>query len=120
LFQALDWLLPENTDGIISPPKVGKMSNPTFGIIILTFVAIGLVSFDGFLGFSYLATFFVKGVKPCDLYDDASSESAVGEQQSLVLKRYHGQIKTRQPSPFLASRRTHNENVDDEIAALLR
>lgn len=119
MFQALDWLLPENPDDIVTPPKVGKMSNPTFGIIILTFVTIGLVSFDGFLGFSYLATFFVKGVKPCDLFEDASSESAVAEQQSQVLKRNHGQTKTRQP-PFLSSRRTHNENVDDEIAALLR
>eukprot|EP00804_Cyclotella_cryptica_P021786 CCRYP_000771-RA/>CCRYP_000771-RA protein AED:0.52 eAED:0.53 QI:0/0/0/1/0/0/2/0/84 len=76
--------------------------------------------FDGFLGFSYLASFFVKGVKPCDLYDDASPESAPSEQQTLVLKRNLGLIKTRQPSPFKASRRTHNESVDDEIAALLR
>eukprot|EP00804_Cyclotella_cryptica_P021777 CCRYP_000772-RB/>CCRYP_000772-RB protein AED:0.08 eAED:0.08 QI:194/0.75/0.8/1/1/1/5/77/1048 len=120
LFQALDWLLPENTDDIVTAPNAGKMSNPTFGFIILTLVAIGLVSFDGFLGFSYLASFFVKGVKPCDLYDDASPESAPSEQQTLVLKRNLGLIKTRQPSPFKASRRTHNESVDDEIAALLR
>ena len=38
---------------------------------MLVLVIIGLVGCDGFLGFSYLASLFVKGAMPHQLYDEA-------------------------------------------------
>lgn len=120
-FQSLDWLS-ENTDEIGSIPRVGKLSNPPFGILMMALVAIALISFDGFLGFSYLASFFVKGVKPSDLYNEACPESDKKgtSNPSLPAQRNHTQAKSRHLPTFSRARRTVAGNVDDEIAALLR
>mmetsp|Transcript_16399 Transcript_16399/g.24577 ORF Transcript_16399/g.24577 Transcript_16399/m.24577 type:complete len:982 (-) Transcript_16399:121-3066(-) len=77
LANALDWLLPEMTDDKSSStepftaPEPGKMANPFLGLMMLCLSFIGLFFFDGFLGFSYLAGIFVKGVLPSDLYLEA-------------------------------------------------
>jgi hypothetical protein len=71
LFNALDWLLPPGIVEPVSPPRIGKMANPMLGIAMLVLVIIGLVGCDGFLGFSYLASLFVKGAMPHQLYDEA-------------------------------------------------
>jgi hypothetical protein len=73
LFNALDWLLPPGIVEPMTPPRIGKMANPTLGAVMLILVIIGLVGFDGFLGFSYLASLFAKGVMPHQLYDEAFS-----------------------------------------------
>jgi len=75
LMNSMDWLLPEikeKTD--FSPPDAGSMSNPALGLMMLCFVFMGLVCFDGFMGFSYLASFFVRGVMPSDLCEEAFDE----------------------------------------------
>ncbi|KAL3822907.1 hypothetical protein ACHAXA_010690 [Cyclostephanos tholiformis] len=73
LFNALDWLLPPGIIEPVTPPRIGKMANPTFGVAMLILVIIGLVGCDGFLGFSYLSTLFAKGVMPHHLYHEAFS-----------------------------------------------
>merc|ERR1719203_774439 len=73
LFNALDWLLPPGIVEPVTPPRIGKMANPKLGMVMLLLVTIGLVFFDGFLGFSYLASLFVKGVMPYKLYEEAFS-----------------------------------------------
>ena len=73
LANALDWLLPQDRD-VSDPfraPQPGRMANPFLGMMMLCLVFIGLMFFDGFMGFSYLAALFVKGVMPNDLYDEA-------------------------------------------------
>ena len=71
LFNALDWLLPLANEDRGVPPRVGKMANPKLGLVMLILVTIGLVFFDSFLGFSLLASLFVKGVLPIELYNEA-------------------------------------------------
>jgi hypothetical protein len=75
LANAMDWILPDrDTLDPFNPPKPGSMSNPPLGLMILCFVFMGLFCFDGFMGFSYLGAFFVKGVMPSDLSDEAFDE----------------------------------------------
>jgi hypothetical protein len=73
LFNALDWLLPPGAVEPAGSPRIGKMANPMFGFGMLLLVVLGLFCFDGFLGFSYLASLFVDGVLPCQLYEEAYS-----------------------------------------------
>lgn len=59
LINALDWLVP--TNGRLHPinvfkPKPGSMANPALGLMVLCCLIIGLLFFDGYLGFSYLAS----------------------------------------------------------------
>jgi hypothetical protein len=72
LANAIDWLLSERE--ISEPfvaPQPGRMANPSLGGIILAFVFVGLVFSDGFMGFSYLASFIVPCARPADLYEEA-------------------------------------------------
>jgi len=71
LFNSLDWLLPPDFEEPVIPPRIGKMANPLLGLMMLILVVIGLVSFDGFLGFSYLASLFASGVMPHLLQEEA-------------------------------------------------
>jgi len=87
LANAMDWLLPRS-DGEISagpeydPLPLGSMSNPFLGMMILCFIAIGLFSFDGYVGFSYLSSAFVRvdgaydsssvhSIMPNDVFEEA-------------------------------------------------
>lgn len=89
LFNALDWLLPPaGVTEPITPPRIGKMANPVLGLLMLIVVAVGLFGFDGFLGFSYLASLFVKGVMPHRLYGEAFS--ALHKKLGLVAADVEG------------------------------
>jgi hypothetical protein len=89
---ALDWLLPaaDTEELFIDPPSPGSLSNPFLGLMMACFGMIGLFFFDGYLGFSYLSSLFVRKsegrkrqqhqypqasiiaiVMPNDLYDEA-------------------------------------------------
>jgi hypothetical protein len=75
LVNAMDWILPKRIDDDpVKIPKIGSMANPPLGLMMLCFVAMGLVCFDGFMGFSYLASFFASGVMPSDLEEEAFEE----------------------------------------------
>ena len=75
LANAMDWILLErHDDDPVKIPIAGSMANPPLGLMMLCFVFMGLVCFDGFMGFSYLASFFSQGVMPSDLYDEAFEE----------------------------------------------
>lgn len=95
LCNSLDWLLPalpspdpRSPEGRFFPPRPGTMSNPFLGCMMLCFALIGLLFFDGYFGFSYLASVFVRvggggfggsrddggnifSVMPNDLYEEA-------------------------------------------------
>jgi hypothetical protein len=120
----MDWLLPESAATITSPKDVGSMASTTYGIVLLVLVLIGLSGHDAFLGFSYLACLFVKGVKPGDLHVEACLEQPKKrrrEQQQQhdreETRDDHTTTKLRTKAP---SRRNKDDSVDDEIAALLR
>lgn len=93
------------------------MANTTYGIVLLALVFIGLFGHDAFLGFSYLACIFVKGVKPSDLNAESCLEHPKKrgeEQQDREETRDRTKLRTKIPS------RRKDDSVDDEIAALLR
>ena len=90
LANAMDWILLERLDeDPVAIPKAGSMANPPLGLMMLCFVFMGLVCFDGFLGFSYLASFFSQGVMPSDLYDEAFEE--LHARQKIPYERQEGQ-----------------------------
>lgn len=133
LFNALDWLLPPGMPDPVTPPRVGKMASPLLGILMLLLVGIGLICSDGFLGFSYLASLFVKGVMPHTLRDEAFSalhkklgvipvdEAApLPETQSSEEKQLQHQSPSSRKRPGKSrSKAKCSGNADDEIAALL-
>ena len=69
---AFDWMLPES-DHIddFDPLQPGKMANPYLGLMMLCLIFVGLMSFDGFMGFLYIASIFTREVTPIDLYREA-------------------------------------------------
>ncbi len=117
---------------MFTAPEPGKMANPFLGLMMLCLSFIGLVFFDGFLGFSFLAGLFVKGVLPSDLYLEAftllheksrlpritmsSSESVATLNNSILLSP--GIASNSQAAKRLPSGSSKN-NVDEEIAELL-
>jgi len=66
LINALDWLVqvpPSSSTSFINPsfqPRPGSMANPILGLMVLCCILIGLLFFDGYLGFSYLASVFMQ------------------------------------------------------------
>ena len=130
LFNAMDWLLPPTgIEDPVVPPRIGKMANPMLGLMMLVLVAIGLVAFDGFLGFSYLASLFASGVMPYQLHDEAFAilHKKIGyvggrneSSSSSSSRRKIELTKPRGSSSSKSSRRSgKSRDVDDEIAALL-
>ena len=111
LFNALDWLLPPGDVVHVVPPRIGKMANPKLGLGMLLLVLIGLFCFDGFLGFSYLASLFVDGVMACQLHEEAYE----------MLHKRLGQhtAKICSSGKFSKSPRAGNNDADEEIAELL-
>jgi hypothetical protein len=72
LANAMDWLLPErDTSDPFTAPRPGKMAKPFYGLVMLAFVLVGLLFFDGFLGASYLAALFVPSIMPSRLFEEA-------------------------------------------------
>jgi hypothetical protein len=75
LANAVDWLLPIPIKGDPKPPnQPGAMAHMTLGLMILVVAAFGIIGFDGFMGFSYLAAIFVPSVAPARLYYEAFSD----------------------------------------------
>jgi hypothetical protein len=74
LCNSMDWLLPTP---LLAPPREppqpGSMGHPILGFAILVLCLFGIVGFDGFLGFSYLAVTFAPSMAPFRLYDEAFS-----------------------------------------------
>eukprot|EP00956_Cyclotella_meneghiniana_P000928 scaffold1110_cov78-Cyclotella_meneghiniana.AAC.1 len=99
LFQSLDWLLPQNSETITTPKDISTMPNTVFGILLLALIGIGL------------------GVKPRDVYDDVSSEHAKRRRDKQRLKGSNSCMQTR--PKMSTSSRVGNDNMDNEIAALL-
>lgn len=74
LANAMDWLLLErDEDDVIAAPRPGSMDNPYLGLVMLSFVIVGLFCLDGFMGVSYVAALFVPRESPRRLYDEAFS-----------------------------------------------
>jgi len=72
LANAMDWVLPAvYSSEPFDPPSPGTLGNPFYGFMMLCFCFIGLFFFDGYLGFSYLASFFPDISMPSDLYEEA-------------------------------------------------
>jgi hypothetical protein len=135
LANAMDWLLPEKeVVESVAALQPGAMANPFLGLIMLAFVFVGLVFFDGFLGISYLASLIVPGVRPADLYEEAyaslharkklppidSSEIGSSPKKLSHSKKGNGTV-TATPEPnspeSLRSRSLYDE---EEITALIR
>jgi len=132
LANSLDWLLPQrNTNEPIKPLEPGSMSNPFLGLMMLCFCFIGIMFFDGFLGFSYVACLFVKGVLPSDLYTEAftilhekmklptvvASSSATAASFFTTTTNKTGTMQSINST--VQSRGSGSSAVDDEISALL-
>jgi hypothetical protein len=73
LANAFDWLLPEEvaTDTLMQAPKIGSMSHPILGVIVLACAWIALYTKDSFMGLSYLAGLLVPSVRPSSLFNEA-------------------------------------------------
>lgn len=60
VMNTIDWLIPPSgkyyTPTSSFKPKPGSMANPALGLMVLCCFMIGLFFFDGYIGFSYLAT----------------------------------------------------------------
>jgi len=143
LANSLDWLLPLKEDSEpFTAPEPGKMANPFLGLMMLCLSFIGLMFFDGFFGFSYLASLFVKGVLPSDLYYEAftvlhekmklppitfSSNGSVATNATLFSASTNWTKNTSYSKTNIISspvrRRSPGKDVessvDEEIAALL-
>merc|ERR1712071_201847 len=92
----------------MGPNEPGKMANPSLGLMMLCFGIVGLLFFDGFLGFSYLASFFVRGVMPNDLYEEAFTQ--LHEKNNLP---------PITSSKFSTVKKTVIKEPDDELNSLL-
>ena len=107
------------------PPRIGKMANPVLGLMMLILVAIGLVAFDGFLGFSYLASLFVSDIMPKQLEEEAYSalhkQIGVSGGGSYHLSSGGGGGGRRRLELVKSRNKTKRDSgsVDEEIAALL-
>lgn len=72
LANAFDWLLPDREfKGNLEIPSPGEMAQPFLGSCILILVMIGLISFDGFLGVSYVVALISPRMMPSRLFDEA-------------------------------------------------
>ena len=128
---SFDWLLPaaDSEETLFGPPSPGSLSNPFLGLMMACFSMIGLLFFDGYLGFSYLSSLFVRkasfrargeqqrtiasAVMPNDLYDEAF----VPYHQRLKLPSH----KTRASSVVFASQgrqKKSDENMQPPRQAL--
>lgn len=113
LGQALDWLLdPRDVDpDPFKAKQPGSMSNYPLGFMMLCLSFVGLFFFDGFLGFSYLASFFVRGVMPNDLYEEAFTE--------LHQKNNLPPIQLSEPSSHSnRSNINRNSNYEDDTSTV--
>lgn len=120
LANSFDWLLPELDAGELPvPPQPGTMANPILGLMMLCFVFFGLVGFDGFLGFSYLAAFFVPSVSPVGLFQEAFSTLHRKTNLPEIQMAARSSLPVSQSVSFDDSAPTHDEESDEETASLM-
>jgi hypothetical protein len=106
LCNSIDWLLPVPNPVPPKPaPRPGSMAHIPLGLMMLCFAAAGLFLFDGFMGFSYLATIFVPSVAPSRLFYE--SFSILHQRMKLPALEVQG---PQQPSSFSAPSRTNSMN----------
>jgi hypothetical protein len=122
LCNAMDWLLPvPNQVPLKSAPRPGAMAHVPLGLMMLCLAAAGLFLFDGFMGFSYLATIFVPSVAPSRLFYESFSNL----HQRMKLPALEMQ-SLEQSSSYGAPSRTNSLNTgspkgadDEEIVSLI-
>ena len=104
LANAMDWLLPERDDTgeDFVPMQPGRMANPYLGLMMLCFVFVGLMFFDGFMGVSYLASMCVGGIMPNDLFEEAFT--TLHKKANLPLEGILGEEQPTRGSKFKAGR----------------
>jgi hypothetical protein len=95
---AFDWLLPpsDSEDEFFEPPSPGSLGNPFLGMMIGSFSLIGLFFFDGYFGFSYLSSLFVRrNDTRSKYYDEGSILAAVmpGDLYDEAFVPYHQRLK---------------------------
>ena len=104
LANAMDWLLPERDDTgeDFVPMQPGRMANPYLGLMMLCFVFVGLMFFDGFMGVSYLASMCVSGIMPNDLFEEAFT--TLHKKSNLPLEGILSEEQPMRGSKFKAGR----------------
>lgn len=113
LANSFDWLLTPIKLPSKKSPQLGKMAQPLLGLMMIGLSMIGLFFFDSYFGVSYLASFFVTGVAPKDLYEEAFT--ALHEQMNLppIQKSFST------PSNGSINGSTH-KNGDEELDKLIK
>jgi len=149
LANSLDWLLPKKIVTVpdYNSPSPGVMAQPFLGFMMLCLTFIALVFFDGFMGFFYMASLFVKGVMPSQLYEEAyiklhkknklpalnfsSNESVSGmsmtswttndtTKHSVSNSNSHNENTSKNQNFKQRKKVSHNnDTLEDEIASLL-
>jgi hypothetical protein len=113
LANALDWIfLDQNAVEPFTAPEPGRMANPFLGTMMLCLCFIGLVFFDGFLGFSYVSCIFVKGLLPSDLYLEAFTMLHAKMKLPPIQTSSSGSVAT-----FMTSVSTHKTSDDVEATS---
>jgi len=127
LANALDWLLSERRSEPIKMLDPGLMSNPFLGLMMLCLCFIGLIFFDPFLGFTYVASIFVTGVLPSDLYTEAFTilhdkmklPPIMASSSATITSYFSTNTKRTVASSVKPRNSGSTSSIDDEIAALL-
>lgn len=134
LVNSFDWLLPgfdeHEYNEAFDPPVPGSMSNPFLGLMMTCFSMIGLFFFDGYFGFSYLSSLFVKKKKlkrhstphttttvmPNDLYEEAF----ISYHQKLKLPLPKGISKLQVSTSKIHQEKPQQSSfLDSDILSLL-
>jgi len=91
LANAMDWVISDRPieDDLILP-RPGSMAILLLGLIMSGLLSVGLFLFDGFFGVSYMASLFVKGVKPNQLYEESFTELHKTVKLPLIRGRTRG------------------------------
>mmetsp|Transcript_13749 Transcript_13749/g.20953 ORF Transcript_13749/g.20953 Transcript_13749/m.20953 type:complete len:1164 (+) Transcript_13749:138-3629(+) len=77
---SFDWLLPpaDNEDDLFEPPLTGLLGTLPLGLMMVCLCIIGLFCLDGYFGFSYLPSLFVRrSDRRKRMYQDQNGASAV-------------------------------------------
>lgn len=117
LANAADWLLPEPIVAEPKPPnQPGAMAHMTLGLMVLAVAFFGIVGFDGFMGFSYLAAIFVPSVAPARLYYEAFSD--LHRKKNLPALERNERLEMSS-SPPLRTPSTSHDFDEEETAGLM-
>lgn len=115
LANALDWLSlswerrseDREEEEPFDPPEPGTLANPSLGLVMFCLAVIGLFFFDGFLGFSYLASVVADGVMPNDLYEETRRDHDKGTYYHDVDEHVYRKVPTSTSDDLLRRRGNH-------------